>query len=238
MYKNFKAISIIGARSGSIGIKHKNVKKLNNRPLLYWIIKTALKSKYLDRVLVSTDSAYYQKLSIKYGAETPFLRPKKISRSKSGEIDYIIHALDWLKKNEDYTPDIIVRLQPTSPFQCAKDIDISIMKLADDKKATSAQVVAESDFHPYKALKISRSGYLKPFITKNNNVINRQNLVKSYHRANIISTKSKFFLKNKKDHIGNFSIKIEIPTLRAIDINNKKDFKIADCINKIYKFLK
>jgi len=238
MYKNFKAFSIIGARSGSISIKNKNLKKINNRPLLYWIIKTALKSKYLDRVFVSTDSAYYQKLSIKYGAEAPFLRPKKISRSKSREIDYILHALEWLKKNEDYNPDIIVRLQPTSPFQCAKDIDNSIMKLADDKKATSAQVVAESDFHPYKALKISRSGYLKSFITKNNNVINRQNLVKSYHRANIISTKSKFLLKNKKDHIGNFSIKIEIPTLRAIDINNKKDFKIAGCINKIYKFLK
>ena len=237
MYNKLKIICIIGARSGSISIKNKNIKKLKNRPLLYWIIRAALKSKYLDRILVSTDSFFYQKLSIKYGEEAPFLRPKKISGSNSSEIDYILHCLDWLKKNEDYTPDIIVRLQPTSPFQLGNDIDNSISKLVRNKKATSCQVVAKSDFHPYKALKVSRSGYLKPFMTKNNNVINRQNLTKSYHRANIITTKLKT-LSKKKDHIGNFSVKVEIPKERAIDINTKKDFKIADCMNKIYKFLK
>jgi len=237
--KRLKVLGIIGARSGSIGIKNKNIKKLNKKPLIFWSIKVALKSRFLNRVLVSTDSRQYQKISIQCGAEVPFLRPKKISLSESKEIDYIIHCLDWLNKNENYVPDIIVRMQPTSPFQLVDDIDRSIVELIKDKQATSTQVVSESEFHPSKALKvIEGTKYLKPYILgKNNNVVNRQILKKSYHRSNIITSKVKYLIKNK-DHIGNKSIKIEIPKIRSLDINSKKDFLIAELINKVYKFLK
>ena len=98
MFKNKKFLAIIAARSGSKSIKDKNLSIINGKTLLYWIIKKALKSKYLDKVYVSTDSKKYQKLSKKYGAYCPTLRPKNISKSDSLEIDYIIHTLEYLSK--------------------------------------------------------------------------------------------------------------------------------------------
>ena len=81
--KNLKILSIIPARSGSKSIKNKNIILYKNKPLIYHTIKSAIKSKYINKILVSTDSKRYQKLSIKYGAEAPFLRPKNISQDNS-----------------------------------------------------------------------------------------------------------------------------------------------------------
>ena len=81
MFKNKKFLAIIAARSGSKSIKDKNLSIINGRTLLYWIVKKALKSKYLDKIYVSTDSIKYQKLSKKYGAYCPILRPKNLSKS-------------------------------------------------------------------------------------------------------------------------------------------------------------
>ena len=77
MKKKKKVLALIGARSGSKGIKNKNIKKLGDKPLLAWIIKSALKSKLINRIIVSTDSKKYAIIAKKYNAETPVLRPKK-----------------------------------------------------------------------------------------------------------------------------------------------------------------
>ena len=90
MYKNNKFLAIIGARSGSKSIKDKNLTKINGKPLLFWIIKKALKSKYLDQIYVSTDSKKYQKLAIKFGAICTELRPKNLSKDQSKEIDPMV----------------------------------------------------------------------------------------------------------------------------------------------------
>ena len=238
MYKNKKILAIIAARSGSQSIKNKNLSKINGRMLLDWIITKALKSKYLDKVYVSTDSKKYQSLSIKYGACCSSLRPTKISRSNSTEIEYILHTLHVLKKN-NFIPDYVVRLQPTSPFQSTLDIDNSIKKIIDDGNATSLQVVSESSQSPIKALQIYSKKYLKPyfFSNSNNNVLNRQKLKKSYYRSNIIISNTKNILKNKTQ-IGKKSLFYLIPNLRSIDINDQYDLEIAKAINKKFGFLK
>ncbi len=238
MYKKKKILAIIAARSGSKSIKNKNLSKINGRTLLDWIVSKALHSKYLDKIFVSTDSKIYQKLSIKYGAYCPSLRPKRISRSDSTELEYILHTLQILKK-ENFIPDYIVRLQPTSPFQTTLDIDNSVKKIIDDKNATSLQIVSESSQSPVKALQIYDKKYLKPyfFLNSNNNVLNRQKLKKSYYRSNIIISKTKSILKNKKQ-IGSKSLFYLIPSYRSLDINDKYDLEIAKIIEKKYGFLK
>ena len=179
MFKNKKFLAIIAARSGSKSIKDKNLSIINGQTLLYWIIKKALRSKYLDKVYVSTDSAKYQKLSKRYGAYCPTLRPKNLSKSNSKEIDYIFHTLKYLSKNNHFEPDYVVRLQPTSPFQSTSDIDGSIKKIVKYKKATSIQVVSESTQPPFKALKVYKKIFLKSYFpVSNNNVVNRQKLEK------------------------------------------------------------
>ena len=150
MFKNKKILAIIAARSGSKSIKDKNLCIINRHSLLYWIIKKAKKSKYLDQIFVSTDSKKYQKLALTYGANCPVLRPKKISGNNSLEIEYIMHTLKYLDKYENFKPDYIVRLQPTSPFQFTSDIDNSIKKIINDESATSLQVVSESSQPPLK----------------------------------------------------------------------------------------
>jgi len=238
MYKKKIIIAIIAARSGSKSIKDKNLSKINKKSLLYWIIRKALRSKYLDKVFVSTDSKRYQSLSKKYGALCPVLRPKKISTSDSKEIDYILHTLKYLEENNDLIPDFIVRLQPTSPFQLTSDIDGSIKKIINNKRATSLQVVSESSQSPIKALKISNKKYIVPYLSKKNheNVLNRQKLKKAFYRSNIIISKTKHLLENK-EQIGLKSLFYNISQYRGIDINDKFDLEIAKIINKKYKFL-
>ena len=84
----------------------------------------------------------------------PFLRPKNLSRSNSNEIDFVKHALKYLKKRENYTPDIVVRMLATVPFQKTKDID-KLIELILNKKYESAVIVSKAKQHPRKALKIS-----------------------------------------------------------------------------------
>ena len=96
-----KILGVIGLRSGSKGLKNKNILKINNKPLAAIAIINAKNSKYINRVIVSTDSKYYAKISNKYGAETPFLRPKKLSTDLSDELDYIYHLLNFLKKKRE-----------------------------------------------------------------------------------------------------------------------------------------
>ena len=122
MKNNKKIIAIIPARSGSKGLLNKNIKLFNKKPLIYWTIKSALQSKYIDKCFVSTDSKKISNLSKKFGADSSFLRPKNISGHQSDISSTIIHTLK--KFNNDY--DIIILLQPTSPLRDVKDINQSL----------------------------------------------------------------------------------------------------------------
>ena len=187
-----KIIAIIGARSGSKGVKDKNIKEIFGKPLMSLIIKTALASKKINRVIVSTDSELYAETAKKYGAEVPFIRPYSISKDFSPEIEYINHALSWLKINEDYVPDIVVRLFPTVPFQKPEDIDSCIDKLLNNPLAESSVVISKGRQHPEKALKIIEDKNGKRLVSylsesgRDVTPIARQNYETAYYRSNII----------------------------------------------------
>jgi len=120
-------VGIIPARSGSRRLPDKNIAKLGGRPLIYYTIREALRAKTLDRVVVSTDSPRYAEIARRYGAEVPFLRPPKIS----GDVDTVLvlkHAVGHLERG-GYPVDVVVTLQPTSPFRKAEDIDNCVNKL-------------------------------------------------------------------------------------------------------------
>lgn len=138
-----KLIVAIPARSGSKSIKNKNILIYKKKPLIYHSISLALKSKLVDRVIVSTDSKKYQKLSINFGAEAPFLRPKKYSRDKSNDSEWIYHLINYLKKNENYIPDYIIHLRATSPNRNIKIFEKGISHFLKNKNyATSMRSVS------------------------------------------------------------------------------------------------
>lgn len=145
-----KIISIIPARSGSKSVQNKNVRNFKGKPLLAWSIVQSLNTKNIDRTILSTDSKEYKKIGEKYGAEVPFIRPKEISGDLSSDYEFIKHCIEWLKKNENYEPDIIVQLRPTYPLRNIKKIDEMIEKFIESKNYDSLRTVVPIHKSPYK----------------------------------------------------------------------------------------
>lgn len=149
MYKKKNILAIIPARSGSKGIKNKNIKKLKGKPLIYYSINYAKKSNLVDKVIVSTDSKRYAKIARKFGAETPFLRDKKISKDNTKDFPVILDSLKRCEKIYKKKFDLIVLLRPTSPFRVKNLIEKCIKKIT-IYKGSSVRSVQLCSKHPYR----------------------------------------------------------------------------------------
>lgn len=238
---SLKIMGIIGARSGSKGTPGKNIKPLLGKPLMGWIIEAAKKSKYINRLVVSTDSEKYAEVARKFGAEIPCLRPKELAADLSPEFEYIKHMLKFLQEKEGYRPDIVVRLMATTPTQLPEDIDGCLEELFKDPEAHSSVVIAEARQHPQKALKIvDGSKRLVTFITGSGREVTpiaRQNYEKAYFRANIIAARIQT-IERYDSLTGDLVRYYIIPQERAIDIDSPTDFMFAETIiNKFNKTL-
>ncbi len=151
-------VALIPARSGSKGVPDKNVRPLGGRPLLAWSIAAALRSPAVDRVIVSTDSESYGQLATEHGAEVPFLRPAELAGDQSRDLEFILHAIDWLDdRGED--PDLVMHLRPTTPFRSPPDLDAAVeMMLGEGSpggpRPTAVRSVHEMSTTAYKSMEI------------------------------------------------------------------------------------
>ena len=125
--KNKKIICLICARSGSKGIKNKNIKVLNGKPLIQWTFDVAKKIKEFNKIILSSDSKKIINLAKKNKIDVPFLRPKNLAKDNSKELNVWKHALKYLKKINQF-PDILVVLPPTSPLRKSHHILYAIKK--------------------------------------------------------------------------------------------------------------
>ena len=231
-------MGIVGIRSGSKGVPNKNIQPLLGKPLVGWILDVAKNSKYINRLVVSTDSQEYADVATSFGADVSCLRPPEFATDFSPEFEYVKHMIEWLETNEAYKPDIVVRLMATVPLQTSEDIDAVIEILIEDEKADSAVVIAEARQHPMKALKIIDDGEKRErlvtyFSDSSREVtpIARQNYEQAYFRSNVIVFKRNvlFNTNSLTGDVVRFHI---IPQERAIDIDNKIDFEVAELILK------
>lgn len=138
-----KNLFIITARSGSKGLKNKNIKKINGISLIGFKAISALKSNYCNRLIISTDSEVLASDARSYGVEVPFLRPKELAKDSTSSIDTILHAMDWIEKNDKIRYENIILLQPTSPFSTYKHINEAI-NLFNEKQANSVISIVET----------------------------------------------------------------------------------------------
>ncbi|MHA7646445.1 acylneuraminate cytidylyltransferase family protein [Nitrosopumilus sp. S4] len=152
-------LGIIPARGGSKGIPQKNLRKILGKPMLQYSFDAAKKSQ-INKILVSTDDKKIAQFAESQGIEVPFLRPKKLSRDTAKTFDVINHTLNYLLKIEDYTPDIVIILQPTSPLRTKEMIDKSI-KLLKNKNTTSVISVSKVKTHPSSSFSYDGK-FLKP----------------------------------------------------------------------------
>lgn len=162
---HMEILAIIPARCGSKSIKDKNIRLLDGKPMIAYSIEHAQKSKFIGRVIVSTDSEKYAAIAREFGAETPFIRPAEISDDSSLDIEVFQHALKYLKDNENYLPEIVVHLRPTYPIRRAEDIDNMIMMLINDLSADSVRCIAPVKETPYKMWRCRADGVLSPLLS-------------------------------------------------------------------------
>ena len=182
-----KVVFLIPARSGS-SVKEKNIKIYKNKPLIFHSIDVALKSKFSQRIIVSTDSLKFKNIILakyKKKIEIPFLRPKNISKNTSTDYEWIKHALLYLKKNENYVPDIVVQLRPTTPNRKYKIVDKAIeLFLKNFKKYSSLRSASKFSQPPQKMFKIVKGVFKGYFSEKNLNEY--YNLPRQHYPENYI----------------------------------------------------
>jgi len=122
-----KIYVVVPARAGSKGVKGKNIKDFCGKPLMAWQIENGVKSKYVTRTFVSTDSDEYRQVALKHGAEVPFLRPKEISHDTATDYQLLQHFIEWMREHEpDAQPSLLVQLRPTAPCLTVASVDAAI----------------------------------------------------------------------------------------------------------------
>lgn len=218
-----KILAIIPARGGSKRILNKNIKLFLGQPLISYSILQAKESKYVDRLVVSTDDDKIASISKKNGVEV-IIRPEDLAKDESPMILTIQHTLDFLNKLEGYMPDIVVLLQPTSPLRKSQDIDDCIEKLL-KLNADSAETFCEVKDHPELMFRMINNK-LKPFnplaLEKRS-----QEFEKLYVENGAVYVITRETL-NKNTLYGNKHIPIIMEWYNSIDIDDDVDFKIAE----------
>ena len=226
MIGNKRLLGIIPARGGSKRLPRKNVIELGGKPLIAWTLESALCSKYIDRIFVSTDDSEIAEISKNYGVGVPFMRPAELATDHAQTIDTILHVISELEKLKE-TYDYVVLLQPTSPLRTVEDIEKSIEMLKESKNDGIISV-CEAEHHPLWSNTIPDDGSLSGFLDES--ILNKrgQDLGK-YFRLNgaiyICKTtklieENTFFLKN---NCKAFVMRQE----NSLDIDNQIDLDFA-----------
>ncbi len=226
-------IALIPARGGSKSIKKKNIVILGGRPLIYYTIEVAKKTKLIDRVIVSTDDEEIRDICFSLGAEAPFLRPKELSDDSSGDFEVVEHFLKWTRENESLIPDNIIYLRPDFPFRKVETLNDAINAYTIDEKADGLRSVNISREIPYKTWKIV-NGCLFP-ATKYKKVTNphnsaRQLFPKTYYPTGYIEIYDSQLVLRDKTLIGKRMIphiikdEVQVNIGSVIDLEKAKKF--------------
>lgn len=227
-----KVVGIVPARAGSNAVKNKNIRLLNNQPLLSYAILAGLSSS-LDRVILSTDSPEYQEIGKKFNAETPFLRPNNLSTSTASSFDVIIHCLDFLKTEENYQPEAVFLLRPTSPFRTANQID-EATHLLESKNVDSVSGVNEVNQHPYHMFRYDSSEKLIEYDQTKNKPERRQDHPRLWisNCHTMLSTTKYLYQENEQGGKNIVNFKNFIPYFikgdSTLDIDNEDDLRYAE----------
>jgi CMP-N,N'-diacetyllegionaminic acid synthase len=228
--KNYRILAIILARGGSKSIRKKNIADLCGKPLIAYTILEAKKSKYIDRIIVSTDDSQIKSASIKYGAEAPFDRPKLLATDIATSLDAMIHATDWCEKSENKKYDFIVELMCTNPMKTVDDIDGAIKKLI---KTNADSVIGMSkldDKHPARAKRIDNDRIVDFCVPELSS--RRQDLKPAaYIRNGSIYAIKRDILMEKRIRFGSDNSRPYIMTQeKSVNIDNEIDLIVAETL--------
>ena len=220
-----KILGIIPARGGSKGIPDKNIVDLCGKPLISWSIETGnelIKQNVISRCIVSTDSIKICKIAKNYGADLPFLRPKHVAKDNSKSIEFVLHALEELKKNKEYFNAVMI-LQPTNPSRSTESIGFAVKKFINSNSQSLISCYKEeylNDLVIYK--KVGRNN-LKPVNPMHNKGVRRQQHESIFVRnGSIYLTKVPYLIRTKQLICDNPML-FEMKKNESIPIDNYED---------------
>ena len=229
MIRDQRVLAMVPARGGSKSVPDKNIRSVGGKPLIAWSIEMARLSTYVDRVIVSTDSAKISEVAVRYGAEVVG-RPAHLATDSAIVVDAIRHLIQHVRAHGEHV-DILVLLEPTCPLRTSADIDSCLELLTDPKKRLdSVATFKHADLNPHRAWKI-QDGYPTVFVEGAIPWKPRQQLPEAFQLNGAVYA---FFC----DRLPSDSISllfgamgaVMMPDERSVDIDNALDFTIVEAV--------
>ncbi len=230
MINKKKILAIIPARGGSKRLPGKNIRLLGGIPLIKHTINAVIHSKYVDKIIVSTDDKQIASVAKESGADVPFLRPAELSTDTANTFSVVEHALLFLKKKPGQEYDYILLLQPTSPLRTSKDIDASV-ELLEQKNADAVISVCECEHSPIWSNTLPENLSMNKFIKEEYANIRSQDLPTFYRLNGAIYLVDIKRLLDEQDFIlKEKSFAYVMDSNKSVDIDNEIDFKLAEIL--------
>ena len=223
MIANKKVLAVIPARGGSKGIPNKNIVPLLGKPLISWTIEAAQASRYIDRLILSSDDPQICAVAESAGCEVPFTRRKALATDEAKTIDVVFDALDQMPGF-----DLVMVLQPTSPLRAVSDIDNSLELLV-EKGAHSGVSVTRVKDHPYLVYAMNSDARMEAVISVDPSTsLRRQDLPPAFTLNGAIYIADISWLAESRSFISPETVGYEMPKPRSVDIDEEIDLKVAE----------
>lgn len=228
-------IALIPARSGSKRVPGKNIKLLNNKPLIYYTISVAQDTKLFSEIIVSTDSQEIADIAKSYGANVPLLRPLEYASDTSSDIEWVTHALDSMVKTPKSEIHTVSILRPTSPMRTSKTIIEALKLLENNSWADSLRAMEITDKHPGKMWVLDVENKAYPYLDQSKEIIPTHNKPTQSLETLWIQNASLEIIKYKslistKSISGDNVLGFNMPGIEGFDINSPQDFEFLEFI--------
>ena len=228
-----EVLALIPARGGSKSIPRKNIIDFAGYPLIAYSIAAGIAAETVTRVIVSTDDDEIAGISRRYGAETPFLRPAEYSQDQTPDLPVFQHAIEWLAEYENYHPEIVVQLRPTSPFRRVRHIDEAVYRLIGRPEADAVRTVCVPFQNPYKMWRIGPDGLMVPLGTELGFPLEpynqpRQALPEVYWQTGYVDAAWTDTILIKKSMTGEAILPLVIDPSEWVDIDSPDDWHRAE----------
>ena len=222
----------IFARGGSEGLPGKNIKMLNGQPLIAYAIQTALESKYIDKVFVSTDDAAIIKIAREYGAEVPFVRPAELASSRAPERLAWRHAVEWVKESGLTEMEVMVSLPPTAPLRTAAEVDRGIETFLSGEWDTVLSICATNRHPSFNVVRLTEDGSAELAVPLKTKVTRRQDCPPLYDITTAFYVTAPAFVLAEDSFWNGRVGAVEIPEVHAVDIDTALDFEFTEFLMK------
>jgi N-acylneuraminate cytidylyltransferase len=219
MINHKSVLGVIPARGGSKGVPRKNIRMAAGKPLIAWTIEEALKSKYLDRLVLSSEDQEIMEVALRYGCDVPFRRPVELASDDTSGIAPVLHALGELP---GYC--YVVLLQPTSPLRSVEDIDNCIER-CEETHAKACVSVVKCQQHPYLMFSADCNSVLQSLVPEADNFYRRQDYPDFFLLNGSVYVAQAEWLQHSRTFISDETVGFEMPEERSLDIDTEEDFR-------------